>query len=271
MHKENLVAFELYGHELWHPPVPAPRTRTWMDQIPGKNAYRCLPLMMANHGGWFILCPTTLRITWDGTALASAMKIEAEEEIFLDKYSLDEQGQRKLKVRGSITSHFGAGVLTFALPWMFRTQVPGIGLRVEGPTNLWVPGLQPLTAFVETWGHVSTFTMNWKVWSPHQEIIIPKNFPICMVSLHDFRIHDQFDPLIGPRTLMPDEVDLELTRWQQSREAVLHGQPNPYGFDDQKVMYTRAKNVDGSFATDVHWTKVNVPHFIPVQPIEPEG
>ena len=31
------------------------------------HAYQCLPLVIANQWGWQVLCPTDVRVTWDGT------------------------------------------------------------------------------------------------------------------------------------------------------------------------------------------------------------
>src|SRR5262245_16616311 len=44
---------------------PSPARRHWMTQSP--VAYQCLPLVVANQWGWQILCPTDVRVTWDGT------------------------------------------------------------------------------------------------------------------------------------------------------------------------------------------------------------
>ena len=34
---------------------PAARTREWMESLPDHFAYRCLPLLIANQAGWFML------------------------------------------------------------------------------------------------------------------------------------------------------------------------------------------------------------------------
>ena len=44
---------------------PSPPRRHWMDELP--YAYSALPLVMANQWGWQVLCPTDVRVTWDGT------------------------------------------------------------------------------------------------------------------------------------------------------------------------------------------------------------
>ena len=49
-----LIAYSFEGA----PPmrlVPAGRERAWMNATPGCFAYRCLPMVMANQAGWFVL------------------------------------------------------------------------------------------------------------------------------------------------------------------------------------------------------------------------
>src|SRR5579885_1644744 len=43
---------------------PSPSRRAWMDDA--GHAYHCLPLVIANQWGWQILCPTDVRVSWDG-------------------------------------------------------------------------------------------------------------------------------------------------------------------------------------------------------------
>ena len=46
-------------------------------------------------------------------------------------------------------SHFGEAVLTFSLPYLFRTP-RGVNLWVKGPSNWIKDGIQPLEGIVET-------------------------------------------------------------------------------------------------------------------------
>jgi hypothetical protein len=127
------------------PLVPAPRERKWMDDAVQKFPYRCLPLTMANQYGWEILSTHHYRATWNGHSRPDAIRVKT--------FSGD----------GGIHchSHFGAGVLTFTLPFLFKTP-PGWNLMVRGPTNSPKDGLIALDGIVETdWAH-STFTMNWR-------------------------------------------------------------------------------------------------------------
>src|SRR3546814_16748114 len=38
---------------------PGSRQRQWMDDTPGRFAYRCLPLVIANQHGWDVLSPAS--------------------------------------------------------------------------------------------------------------------------------------------------------------------------------------------------------------------
>src|SRR5205085_5948661 len=40
--------------------------REWMDETPGKYAYRCLPLTIANQTGWWVNNPVGFTAEWNG-------------------------------------------------------------------------------------------------------------------------------------------------------------------------------------------------------------
>src|SRR5262245_39621033 len=91
--------------------------RAWMDAAHQRPPYRCLPLNIANQQGWFLLNPTPFRAYWYGGPAPSDLEVRFD---------------------GTpdpiISSHFGSGVLTFSLPYLFRTP-PGINLWAKGPAN----------------------------------------------------------------------------------------------------------------------------------------
>jgi hypothetical protein len=99
--------------------VTASPSRDWMDATPGGFANRCLPLRIANQAGWFVLNSHALRVTWNGGPELSGLEIE----------SLD--GQTAYPA----TSHFGSGILTWHLPFLFRTP-PGFNLGSWRRTGL---------------------------------------------------------------------------------------------------------------------------------------
>jgi hypothetical protein len=146
--------------------TPAPPRRDWMDQTREKFAYRCLPLVMANHAGWIITSPLSFMATWDGGKHAEGLKLRFP----------DGEGRNARQ----INSHFGEGVLTFSLPWLFRTS-PGYGLWVRGPSNSYKDGATPLDGIVETDWAPYTFTMNWRITKKNQGVFFQKGEAIAML------------------------------------------------------------------------------------------
>jgi hypothetical protein len=143
--------------------VPAPSGRTWMTETPNRFAYRCLPLLIANQAGWLLLNRHAVRATWNGSDA-------------LDGVAVEPLGERLPTVR----SHFGSGILTWNLPFLFRTS-PGYNLLVRGPANWPKDGACPLEGLVETDWSPATFTMNWKLTRPHFPVVFEEDEPICMI------------------------------------------------------------------------------------------
>jgi hypothetical protein len=77
----------------------APSTREWMDQTREKNAYRCLPLTIANSSGWEVILSEDVIVTWDGGVMPSNCKVTKGEQ--------------------HCVSHFGEGVITFHTNYLF--------------------------------------------------------------------------------------------------------------------------------------------------------
>ena len=73
----------------------------------------------------------------------------------------------------AIKSQFGAGIVTFSPPWLFRTP-PGWDLYLKGPSNRWKPNCVPLEGVIETWWLNYTFTLNWKLVQPGTVRIPPR-------------------------------------------------------------------------------------------------
>lgn len=243
-----MLAFQSEAHE-YYPLVPAVRERNWMDASPNKYAYRCLPLAMANQAGWFILCPTTVRMKWNGGQAPNDLEVKCDDPFF-GAY----EGSR-----GHIVSHFGSGIVTFSIPYLFRTTVEGIGLRVDGPTNAWIPDVVALTGLVETWGHMSTFTMNWRVTAIDKEVIIPQGFPFCCLSFFDFRLVEQAQALTLPMSLLAEAPRTELQAWTTKRDSLLDRKAGEdRNFDGS---YARHLNVAGEPLESLHWRSFRVPNF----------
>ncbi len=144
--------------------VAAPVERGWMDRTEQGFAYRCLPLNIANAHGWLLLNTVPFVAQWDGGAGIEAITLAAAET-----------GMPLLAL-----SHFGAGVLTFTVNALFRTE-PGYDLMVTGPLNEPKDGLQPLTGVVETDWSPFTFTMNWKFTRKLTPVAFERDEPFCMI------------------------------------------------------------------------------------------
>jgi len=142
--KRKLIAYQIHQDDA-APLRAARRTRKWMDETDQQFAYRCLPMVVANQYGWEILSTHHIRASWDGTSRADGLHVE----------NLYGDG----KLHGH--SHFGAGILSFLIPFLFKTP-KGWDLMVRGPMNSPKDGIAALDGIIETdWAH-STFTMNWR-------------------------------------------------------------------------------------------------------------
>ena len=184
--------------------VPAPLERAWMDRTNQRFAYRCLPLNIANQAGWLLTCPTTFEIYWYGGDAKSEIEIR-----FLDHAD------------PCVSSHFGYGVLTFSLPYLFRTP-PGINLWVKGPSNAPRDGIQPLEGVVESDWATSTFTMNWKLTRPNTWVEFQRGEPICMVVPIPRGLADVMVPVRRPLASNP-ELEQQYKSWEASRSQFLQG------------------------------------------------
>jgi hypothetical protein len=180
--------------------VVAPADRDWMDATPDRFANRCLPLRIAAQAGWFVLNSHALRVTWNGGNDPSDIEIE----------SLD--GEEAPPA----SSHFGSGILTWNLPFLFRTP-PGYNLQVRGPANWPKDGAYPLEGIVETDWLESTFTMNWKLTRADLPVIFEVGEPICMIVPQRRGELEAFAPEIREVGEEP-ELAHAYERWGESRE-----------------------------------------------------
>ena len=100
------------------PVVPAPAYREWMNATHLHFANRCLPMLIAAQSGWFILNSHKFEAVWNGGSLPEDMKITL----------LDGEGAEPM------SSHFGYGILTWTLPYLFRTPPDWNLLHAARPT-----------------------------------------------------------------------------------------------------------------------------------------
>jgi hypothetical protein len=173
-----------------------------MEQTPDRFANRCLPLIMANQAGWFITLTEAVEVEWSGQ--------DGREEVLVFG------GER---VQSSVASHFGGGIVTFKLPFLFRTPA-GYNLLVRGPSNLPKDGVAPLEGLVEADWAISPFTMNWQITRPHHRIRFEEGEPICMVVPERRHALEELEP-----ALFDLDEDAELSEaylaWRKSRDAFI--------------------------------------------------
>jgi hypothetical protein len=239
----------IYAYEIHEPRGmtihSAPPTRAWMDETEQRYAYRCLPLSVANQAGWWIECPCTFMVRWNGGTRKQDLEMSFE------------AGQPDAR----IVSHFGYGVITFTLPYLFRTP-PGINLWVKGPTNLLKDGAQALEGIVETDWNPATFTMNWKMTSANYVVRFEKGEPICMLVPVPRGLAEGLIPIQTP---LQNNAALreEYQEWQASRSQFLTALTKK---DEDAVKrgwqkdYFKGLAADGE-RVDGHQTKLNLKEF----------
>jgi hypothetical protein len=236
-----------YRTSSWPPMriVVAPADRDWMDATPNRFANRCLPLRIAAQAGWFVLNSHALRVTWNGGNDISDVEIEplnGEEVNFA-------------------SSHFGSGILTWNLPFLFRTP-PGYNLHVRGPANWPKDGAYPLDGIVETDWLESTFTMNWKLTRANLPVIFEAGEPICMIMPQRRGELEAFEPEIRE---MGEEPELAgaYERWARSRDEFNRNLKIPDSGAAKagwQKHYVRGMTIAG-VRTQEHQTKLRLKNF----------
>jgi hypothetical protein len=240
----ELIAYRVTN---WPPMrlVPARRSRPWMDGSQQRFAYRCLPLLIANQAGWWVLNSHPIRAVWSGGWDKTCVRIQ----------SLD--GETTFPASG----HFGEGVLTFNLPYLFRTP-PGYNLYVHGPANLPKDSIQPLEGIVETDWTMATFTMNWKFTRPNVPIVFERDEPICMVTPMRRGMLESFEPRIRDVRENP-ELEQGFAEWSKARTGFLAASQKPqtpeYKEGWQKH-YFRGIHIEGDSAPE-HQSKLTLKPF----------
>jgi hypothetical protein len=183
--------------------VPASRWRDWMNETVARNANRCLPLLMANEAGWFLLNERRLTAIWSGGERAEDLTVRYD----------------GVRPAFPAISNFGHGIVTFRIPYLFRSP-PGWDLWARGPANLPRDGVAPLEGLIETDWAQFTFTMNWKLTRPG-EVVFDEGEPICMVT--PVRRHDltRFTPAIRSAEEGDGKVAAEWNAAADSRDVLL--------------------------------------------------
>jgi hypothetical protein len=242
----KLIAYELHrdhGFTL----VPASPRREWMDSTADRFANRCLPLLMANQAGWLVLNNADVRARWHGGA---------------DRESIEfDYGEGAPSFRP--VSHFGAGIITWNLPYLFRTP-PGFNLLVRGPANSPKRGVSALEGIVETDWSPAAFTMNWKFTRRRRWVSFAKGEPVCVIVPQRRGELDRFTPTIVPIDAAP-ELCASYDAWREGRRDFIADLRRPGSTAAQagwQKDYFRGANPDGSTAPE-HETRMRLKPFTP--------
>lgn len=224
--------------------IPASADREWMTRTAASSANRCLPLRIANQFGWFILGGETVEAVWSGRHELGALQIR-----FLDGRKSENP-----------TSHFGHGILTWHIPFLFRTP-PGYNLVVRGPTNWPKDGAVALDGVVETDWAVATFTMNWKLTCVDTPVTFHENEPICMIAPVLRGQLESFAPEI--RSLDEDpQLKLRYEAWSKSRENFLRYLSTPSPAILWEKHYFKGTSPGGDDDQSEHQTRLKLRPFV---------
>ena len=213
-----------------------------MNATNERFANRCLPLRIANQAGWFIRNPQTVDVLWHGGI--------SQEDL-------------QIRVHGQASSmcpmsHFGYGVVTWPIPYLFRTP-ENYNLAVRGPTNWCKDAAVPLDGIVETDWAVATFTMNWKITRPGIIVRFEEGEPICMISPQRRHEIEETEPEVMSIEEDPS-LAAEYDQWSNSRRTfALEKRDTSVPFVWQKHYFLGATPSGSSFPR--HQTKLHVKEF----------
>jgi hypothetical protein len=205
----ELVAYRLPGAAM--PLEPAVGNRVWMDATDERFAYRCLPLKVANESGWVIRSSHLVLATWDGGP--------AKENLQVDYL----RGEPPFPAM----SHFGHGILTWAVPYQFRTP-PGYNLLMRGPANWPKDGATALEGLIESDWSAASATMNWKLTRPGLTVRFDVGDPIAMLVPMRRGELESFHPRVMDMADDPDQRQRHAA-WSESRMAFLAELPDRFG------------------------------------------
>ena len=240
-----LIAYDV-GSPMQSSLVPGRPTRAWMSATPNRFAYRCLPMVIANQWGWMIESRHRVEAVWDGSQQPEGLVVTSD-------------GAPKSI---AATSHFGSGVLTFHVGFLFRTP-PGFNLHVRGPANWPKDGACALEGIVETDWVDSTFTMNWKLTRPNHTIVFEAGEPIAMISPVRRGQLEEFLAEIQPLSANQEMFDNHVA-WSKSREsfnADLKESESAAKKAGWQKDYTRGRTITGEAAPE-HQTALELKEFI---------
>jgi hypothetical protein len=226
----------------------APLQRDWMDATPSRFAYRCLPLTIINQTGLWLTNPVGFTAIWRGQESPGSID-----------FRFDVAGE---VWTSWINNQFGAGIITWNTPFLFRTKPQGSRLLVCGPVNFFKPFVHPLTALIESDWVSMSFTMNWKIMMPHMSIRFEAGEPLLqIIPLASNVCADIEGASVSYQKLTDDpEVARSYQDWHDSRrqfhEQKSLGEVRPDGWQKD---YFRGHRTSQEEVAPQHMTKVTPP------------
>lgn len=216
--------------------IPNKIKRKWMDETEG-NAYRCVPMNVANSYGWTVLSPTDFSATWDGGKLKNSLNIDVDPRI---PYKI-------------ASSEFGHGILSIVPDFVVRTS-KNISLYVRGVPNQIAIGLQPFDGIVETDWLPFTFTFNYKFIKPGK-LTIRKDQPLFTFFPIERGFIESFETrqtnIYKDKEFYQDYVKYVDLRIEQ----------NSGKDDNSSAPYSKGKLFDKEYEIENHTKKVILPEF----------
>ncbi|BBZ38123.1 DUF6065 family protein [Mycobacterium conspicuum] len=230
--------------------APAPIGRTWMSEITERRTgwpSRCLPMLIANQSGWELRNPCAFTATWLGQQGVDVM------------IAPDKRDAGQLLP----ASHFGNGILTWHLPFLFRTP-PGYNLLARGPANYPKDAVCPLEGIVETDWASASFSMNWKFTRKMMPVRFEVGEPICMIVPQRRNDLEKFAPEV--RRIESDaDLQRKYEHFLRSRNARDHSEQEARVAAGQQpeweADYTRGRHSDGEAGTPDHQTRRHLRSF----------
>jgi hypothetical protein len=229
--------------------IPASPRRDWIEQTMRSFASRCLPMHMANQAGWFLLNDRPFRALWRGGNMPSDIVLERT-------------GQPPY----SVLSHFGHGILTFTMPFLFRTP-PGTAMLIRGPANSPKDGIVPLEGLVETNWAAATAAMSWKFTRDNVWVEFARDEPISMLVPQRLDLLEAAKPRIVDLDEDPDTRG-RYRAWKESRDrfnrAVARGEPEAVAQGWQRHYFQGTSppiDCDGPIMAPRHRTRLRLRGF----------
>ena len=245
----KLIAYKTFNYNC-QTLVPAARTRDWMDKTPGAFAYHCLPLVMANSLGWFVINNVPCEMEWDGTEPSSGLKIWPTEELTdMEKHFLP-------------TSHFGSGVITFHAEYMFWTEKK-ISLITKGPANRPKHGIQSLEGVIETDWLPYPFTMNWKMTAKNTRVRFERGEPIAQIIPYPSDLISSVEPEI---LSMQTNPELYAKYEDYRKKRVVFNAKFDYDGTKRQKYYVRGEDSLGNKYPEQHRTDWKTKPFVTPPP-----